>query len=126
MHGVNVRLFKTRFAQTVEKPATYTMHSRSGSQHFDLFHSNYLIDCWERMTMVEKIKEIIAVQLNISEEEVTEDASFKNDLGADSLDLFELVMALESEFPIEIPMEDYQEMYTVGDVIKYLRKKGFE
>ena len=76
--------------------------------------------------MLEKMKEIIASQLNVSEGEVTESASFKDDLVADSLDLFELVMALEEEYSIEIPMDDYEELDTVADVINYLREKGIE
>ena len=74
--------------------------------------------------MFEKMKTIIAAQLNVSEDEVTEEASFKDDLDADSLDLFELVMALEEEYSIEIPMEDYENLETVGDVVKYLKSKG--
>lgn len=76
--------------------------------------------------MLEKMKEIISAQLNVSEDEVTESASFKDDLGADSLDLFELVMALEEEYSLEIPMDDYEELDTVADVINYLRDKGIE
>ena len=76
--------------------------------------------------MLEKMKEIISAQLNVSEDEVTETASFKDDLGADSLDLFELVMALEEEYSLEIPMEDYEGMDTVADVINYLRDRGIE
>lgn len=76
--------------------------------------------------MLEKMKEIISMQLNVSEDDVTEDASFKDDLGADSLDLFELVMELESEYSIEIPMEDYENLETVGDVMNYLAEKGVE
>lgn len=73
--------------------------------------------------MLEKMKEIIASQLNVSEGEVTESASFKDDLGADSLDLFELVMALEEEYSIEIPMDDYEELDTVADVIIISEKR---
>ena len=76
--------------------------------------------------MFEKMREIIATQLNISEDEVTEDASLKDDLGADSLDLFELVMALEEEYSIEIPTEEYENLDTVSDVINYLRERGIE
>lgn len=76
--------------------------------------------------MFEKMKSIIATQLNVSEDEVTEEASFKDDLDADSLDLFELVMALEEEYSIEIPMEDYENLETVGDVVNYLKSKGIE
>ena len=76
--------------------------------------------------MLEKMKEIIAEQLGVSEDEVTLEASFKDDLDADSLDLFELVMALEEEYDVEIPSDDLTEMNTVGDVITYLKDKGVE
>ena len=70
--------------------------------------------------MLERMKEIIAEQLN------TDAASFKDALGADSLDLFEMVMALEDEYSVEIPAEDLQNLLTVGDVMKYLKDKGVE
>ena len=76
--------------------------------------------------MLEKMKEIIAEQLRVEEEIVTESSSFKEDLGADSLDLFELVMALEDEYSIEIPSDDLQNLLTVGDVMNYLKDKGVE
>ena len=76
--------------------------------------------------MLEKMKEIIAAQLGVSEDEVTLEASFKDDLDADSLDLFELVMALEEEYDVEIPSDDLAELNTVGDVINYLKDKGVE
>lgn len=76
--------------------------------------------------MLEKMKEIIAEQLGVSEDEVTLEASFKDDLDADSLDLFELVMALEEEYDVEIPSDDLAELNTVGDVINYLKDKGVE
>ncbi len=76
--------------------------------------------------MNEKIKEIIADQLNIEVEKITDEASFKDDLGADSLDLFNMVMALEDEYSIEIPTEDLESITTVGAVIKYLQDKGVE
>lgn len=76
--------------------------------------------------MLEKMKEIIADQLGVSEDEVTLEASFKEDLDADSLDLFELVMALEEEYEVEIPSDDLAELNTVGDVINYLKDKGVE
>ena len=76
--------------------------------------------------MSEKMKEIIADQLGVSEDEVTLEASFKEDLDADSLDLFELVMALEEEYDVEIPSDDLAELNTVGDVINYLKDKGVE
>lgn len=76
--------------------------------------------------MLEKMKEIIADQLGVSEDEVTLEASFKEDLDADSLDLFELVMALEEEYDVEIPSDDLTELNTVEDVINYLKNKGVE
>ena len=76
--------------------------------------------------MLERMKEIIAEQLSVEEEIVTESSSFKEDLGADSLDLFELVMALEDEYSIEIPSEDLQNLLTVGDVMNYLKDKGVQ
>ena len=76
--------------------------------------------------MLEKMKELIADQLGIEADEITENSKFKEDLGADSLDLFELVMALVDEYSVEIPAEDLQSMVTVGDVISYLKNKGIE
>ena len=71
----------------------------------------------------EKIKSIIAEQLGVKPEEVTPQASFIEDLGADSLDTVELVMALEEEFGIEIPDEDAEKMATVGEATKYIEEK---
>lgn len=76
--------------------------------------------------MLERMKEIIAEQLNTDAAVITEESSFKDDLGADSLDLFEMVMALEDEYSVEIPAEDLQNLLTVGDVMKYLKDKGVE
>ncbi len=76
--------------------------------------------------MLEKMKEIIAEQPNADADSITEASSFKDDLGADSLDLFELVMALEDEYSVEIPAEDLQNLLTVGEVINYLKEKGVE
>ena len=70
--------------------------------------------------MLDKIKEMVAENLGVDAATITEESSFKDDLGADSLDLFELVMALEEEFGIEIPTEDLEQIATVGDVVKYL------
>lgn len=72
--------------------------------------------------MLEKIQEMIAEALGVDQEKVTENASFKEDLGADSLDLFELVMALEDEYGVEIPTEELEAMVTVGDVVKYIEQ----
>ena len=76
--------------------------------------------------MLEKMKTMIAEQLSCSEAEITAETSFKDDLGADSLDLFELVMALEDEYNIAIPAEELNELETVGDVMEYLKNKGVE
>ena len=76
--------------------------------------------------MLEKMKELIADQLGIDAEAITVESKFKDDLGADSLDLFELVMALEDEYSVEIPAEDLQSMAAVGDVMNYLKDKGVE
>lgn len=76
--------------------------------------------------MFEKMKEIIAEQLSVDAETIAETSSFKEDLGADSLDLFELVMALEDEYSVEIPAEDLQNLNTVGEVMEYLKGKGVE
>jgi acyl carrier protein len=76
------------------------------------------------MAVEEKVKSIIAEQLGIKLEEVTPTASFIDDLGADSLDTVELVMALEEEFGIEIPDEDAEKMTTVGEAIKYIEEKA--
>lgn len=76
--------------------------------------------------MLEKMKPIIAEQLSVDEGEIKAESNFKEDLGADSLDLFELVMALEEEFGVEIPSEDLESIVTVNDVIEYLKGKGVE
>ena len=68
--------------------------------------------------MLEKVKAIIEEKLNAEGADITESTSFKDDLEADSLDLFEMVMALEDEFGIEIPSEDLENLATVGDVLK--------
>ena len=76
--------------------------------------------------MLEEMKEMIAGQLNCEESSITETTSFKDDLGADSLDLFELVMALEEKYEVEIPSEELAELTTVGAVMEYLKNKGVE
>ena len=76
------------------------------------------------MAVDEKIKAIIAEQLGVKPEEVTPEASFIDDLGADSLDTVELIMALEEEFGVEIPDEDAEKMLTVGDAVRYIDQKA--
>jgi acyl carrier protein len=73
-----------------------------------------------------KVKEIIINELGVEPEKVTPEASFVEDLGADSLDTVELVMAFEEEFGIEIPDEDAESLQKVGDAIRYLKEKGVE
>jgi len=75
------------------------------------------------MAVEEKVKSIIAEQLGVKQEEIKPESSFVDDLGADSLDTVELVMALEEEFGIEIPDEDAEKMTTVGEAMKYIEEK---
>ena len=72
-------------------------------------------------SLEEKVKKIIAEQLSVSEDQITPQASFVEDLGADSLDTVELVMALEENFDIQIPDEDAEKIVTVGDAIQYIK-----
>ncbi len=74
--------------------------------------------------MLERVKEIIEEQLNLENVEITEATKFKEDLEVDSLDLFELVMAFEEEYGVEIPSEELENITTVGAVIKYMQDKG--
>jgi len=76
------------------------------------------------MAIADDVKQIIVEQLGVKAEEVTPDASFIDDLGADSLDTVELVMALEEKFEIEIPDEDAEKITTVGNAIKYIEEKS--
>jgi len=71
----------------------------------------------------DRVAEIIVDQLGVTKEEVVPEASFIDDLGADSLDIVELVMAMEEEFDVEIPDEDVERMQTIGDAVSYLREK---
>lgn len=76
--------------------------------------------------MFERVVEIVKEQLNLEDVEITMETSFKDDLEVDSLDLFELVMALEEEYDIEIPSEDLEQITTVGAVVEYLKNKGVQ
>ncbi|MEM9445406.1 MAG: acyl carrier protein [Verrucomicrobiota bacterium] len=71
----------------------------------------------------EKVKDIIVEQLSVNAEQVTQEAKFIEDLGADSLDVVELVMAFEEQFGVEVPDEDAEKLQTVGDVVKYIEEK---
>lgn len=75
------------------------------------------------MDVEAKVKEIIIDKLGVEESQITPEASFTNDLGADSLDIVELIMGFESSFNISIPDEDAEKITTVGDAIKYLKEK---
>jgi acyl carrier protein len=75
------------------------------------------------MDIFEKLKEIIVQELNVTPEQVTMEAKFQEDLGADSLDVVELVMKIEEEFGIEVPDEDAEKIRTVGDAVKYIEEK---
>jgi len=77
------------------------------------------------MALEEKVRDIIVEQLGVNQEQVTPEASFIEDLGADSLDTVELVMAFEEEFGAEIPDEEAEKLTTVGAVVNYLKEKGF-
>ncbi|NPA73238.1 MAG: acyl carrier protein [Epsilonproteobacteria bacterium] len=72
------------------------------------------------MALIDEVKEVVVEQLNVNPDEVKEDSKFVEDLGADSLDVVELVMALEEKFDIEIPDSDAENIVTVGDAIKYI------
>ena len=74
------------------------------------------------MAIFDEVKEVIAEQLNVSEDEIKLESNFVEDLGADSLDVVELVMALEEKFEIEIPDEDAEKIATVKDVVDYIEK----
>lgn len=74
--------------------------------------------------MLEKIRDRLVDQLGIDEDEITLDAQFKEDLGADSLDLMEMVMGLEDEYGIEIPVEELEQIETIGDLVEYLASEG--
>jgi acyl carrier protein len=76
------------------------------------------------MALFEKVRDVIVRELSVPESKVTENASFDGDLSADSLDVVELVMALEDEFDVEIPEEDAEKIRTVGDAVRYLEAKG--
>ena len=76
--------------------------------------------------MLEKLKEIIADQLNVDADSITAESRFKEDLEADSLDLYEMVMALEDEYGIEIDTDELTDLSTVGDFMEYLKQHGVE
>jgi len=76
--------------------------------------------------MFERIVEIIREQLGLADMEITEDTSFKDDMGADSLDLYELVLAFEEEYGVELPVEDLENVNTVGDIMEFIKEQGID
>lgn len=78
------------------------------------------------MALFERVQQLVAKELNVEESQVTESASFDGDLKADSLDVVELVMALEDEFNIDIPDEEAERIRTVGDAVRYLEERGVQ
>lgn len=78
----------------------------------------------ERDEILDKVRDVIVDQLNVEADDVTEDASFIDDLGADSLDIVELVMALEEEFGISIPDEEAENIKSVGDAVGYIERSA--
>ena len=75
-------------------------------------------------TVAERVVEIVSEQLNVDQDKITTESSFINDLGADSLDTVELVMAFEEEFSVEVPDEDAEQLQSVGDVVNYIESKA--
>lgn len=75
------------------------------------------------MALFEEVRDVIVKELNVPESKVTESATYQGDLGADSLDIVELVMAFEEKFDIEIPEEDAEKIQTVGETVKYISEK---
>jgi len=73
--------------------------------------------------ILQKVRQLIAEQLGLEEDEITPESSFLDDLGADSLDLVELIMAFEEEYELEIPDEDAERIATVGDAVEYIRQR---
>ena len=78
------------------------------------------------MDIFEQVKKILCDQLDLDEEQVTEDSEVIDDLGADSVDIVDLVMTLEEEFDTEIPDEDIENLRTVGDIVKYIEERSAE
>ena len=85
---------------------------------------NYFQQRKEKRTMLEKIKEIVAESLNADVDTLTEETSFKDDLGADSLDIADIVMSIEEEFNVEVPDDQLQNIKVVGDIVKYIEENA--
>ena len=91
-----------------------------------IFETQNKLEKERKNQMLEKLIEIVEEQLNVEGKEITEKTNFKEDLGVDSLDLFELVMAFEEAYNVEIPSEDLEKLETVGDVMDYIRDKEID
>lgn len=90
-----------------------------------IWHSKYFF-IKRRIEMFEELKSVLVEKLDLNEADIEETTSFKDDLGVDSLDLFDLVMELEDKFGFDIPAEDLESIATVGDMVKYLESKKAE
>ena len=113
----------------ISKPYETLLDQYAGSGNFVIACYNKKRNCIaieKNNEMFEKMKELIAEQLNCPAEEIKMESSFKEDLGADSLDLFELVMSLEDTYGVEIPSEELEQLTTVESVVDYLKQKGVE
>jgi acyl carrier protein len=99
---------------------SFTCGATAGGVSVALQPKNFMAE----KSIEEKVKDIIVEQLGVNPEQVTPTASFIEDLGADSLDIVELVMAFEEEFSVEVPDEDAEKLQTVGDVMKYIEEKS--
>ncbi len=86
----------------------------------------YKMEIGDWIIMLEKMRSIISEQLGVDENNIDLNTSFKDDLDADSLDLFELIMAIEDKFNVEIPSDDVANLDTVEDVIEYLKEQGID
>jgi acyl carrier protein len=108
-------------SKSIDKIANcFTCDAATREVSLPLPTTNFMAD----KTTEEKVKDIIVEQLGVNPEQVTPQASFIEDLGADSLDIVELVMAFEEEFSVEVPDEDAEKLQTVGDVIKYIEERA--
>ena len=100
-----------------------TSYFKGNIGRFRVNHQEHIRKGIEMSEIADKVKKIVVEQLGVNEDQVTDDAKFIEDLGADSLDQVELVMALEEAFEAEIPDEDAEKLTTVGDAIKYVESK---
>lgn len=93
---------------------------------YNMVQTIYKMEIGDWIIMLEKMRSIISEQLGVDENNIDLNTSFKDDLDADSLDLFELIMAIEDKFNVEIPSDDVANLDTVEDVIEYLKEQGID